>query len=125
MTDRNTKIRGGQFRDDDLKPADLKSTNSPSDEQVPSYDVATQNFTWVDKSNCVRGTFDNGDLSSGVLTITHNLGLSAPYTILIMIYDNNFNLVWADEVTGSANSHDIDLSSFGTITGTWGYIYIG
>ena len=44
--DRNTSIRRGQ-----LKPIiwdDLLATNSPSDNQIPSYDDATKKFTWVD-----------------------------------------------------------------------------
>jgi hypothetical protein len=71
----------------------------------------------------IRGTFTNASLTAGVLTITHNLGLSAPYTIKVIIFDNNGDQVWADDVTGSTNSVAVDISSQGTITGTWGYLY--
>lgn len=75
-------------------------------------------------SSAVRNTFTNASLVAGVLTISHSLGLSAPYTLLIQIYDNNGDMIVPDDITGSANSHDINLSTYGTITGTWGYIYI-
>jgi hypothetical protein len=70
------------------------------------------------------GTFDNGDLTAGVLTITHTLGLSAPYAVNLAVFDNTGKQILPDEVTGSANSVAVDLSSYGALTGTWGYRYI-
>lgn len=127
MSERNTRIRGNQIKSDTVEPADLDATNSPADNQVPTYDSATGDFTWEaqgGEASATRGTFTNANLSSGKLTITHNKGLSAPYTILIQIYDNNGKMILPDEITGSTNSVEIDLSSFGSISGTWGYIYI-
>ena len=46
MADRNTRIRGKQILEDSVEPTDLQSTNSPADNQVPSYDSATGQFTW-------------------------------------------------------------------------------
>ena len=71
-----------------------------------------------------RGTFDNDDLSTGKLTITHTLGLSAPYSLIIAIYDNNYKQILPDEITGSTNSHEVDLTSYGVLSGTWGYVYV-
>lgn len=71
-----------------------------------------------------RATFTNSDLSSGVLTITHNKNLSAPYSLLVAIFDNNYQQIIPDNVTGAGNTVAIDLTSYGTISGTWGYIYI-
>jgi hypothetical protein len=64
-------------------------------------------------------TFDNTDLVSGVLTVTHNLGEQYPSNITV--YDNNDNpIVSPDEIDAtSTTAMDIDLSSFGTLTGTW------
>lgn len=73
----------------------------------------------------VRGTFTNADLSTGVLTITHNLGLSAPYTLTLEIHNNSSKRIYPDDITGSANSVAVDLTSYGTISGTWGYAYKG
>jgi len=70
------------------------------------------------------GTFTNASLTAGVLTINHTLGLSAPYTLIVSIFDNAGKQIIPDEVTGSANSVAIDLTSYGVLTGTWGYRYI-
>lgn len=69
-----------------------------------------------------RGTFTDGDLTLGVLTLTHNEALSAPYTSSISIFDNTFKQIIPDEVTGSINDMAIDVSSFTALSGTWGYL---
>lgn len=67
--------------------------------------------------------FTNGDLSSGILTVTHNLGFDYP---LLGIYDNNNKIIEPDEITYvNSNSVQIDLSSFGTISGTWRVRVVG
>jgi hypothetical protein len=67
-------------------------------------------------------SFTNADLSSGVLTVTHNLGHK--YAI-IQVYDNNDDLVQPDDITlTNSNSASIDLTSFGTLTGTWNVIVL-
>ena len=71
-----------------------------------------------------RGTFDNDDLAVGILTITHTLGLSAPYGLIVAIFDNNYKQIIPDELLGSTNSIACDISSYGVITGTWQYIYV-
>jgi hypothetical protein len=76
--------------------------------------------------NRLTGTFVDGDLTAGVLTVTHNFGLSAPYSVNVGIYDNSSEMIGGvDSVTGSANSVAIDMTSFGTLTGTWGYVIGG
>jgi len=65
-------------------------------------------------------SFTNSDLSSGVLTASHNL--SAKY-VLVRIYDNDDKIIGADEYTATdTNTLTIDLSTFGTITGTWNIV---
>lgn len=128
MSNRNTKIRFEQIAS--IAPSDItaNATNAATDGYVPTKATGADQWTWAANgggASATRGTFDNGDLSSGVLTISHSLGLSAPYTLLIQIYDNNGNMITPDEVTGTTNSHTVDLTSYGTISGTWGYIYIG
>ena len=75
-------------------------------------------------ATATRGTFVDGDLSSGVLTVTHNKALSAPYSVDVHIFDNNNLEILPDDITGATNSFTVDLTSFGTLTGTWGYVYI-
>jgi len=48
MAERSTRLRGSQFKDATLKPADLQATNSPANGQAAVYDSGTQNFTWQD-----------------------------------------------------------------------------
>lgn len=71
-----------------------------------------------------RATFVNGDLTTGVLTVTHNKGLSAPYSVWVAVFNNNNIMIIPDTVTGATNSFTIDLTSFGALTGTWGYAYL-
>lgn len=83
------------------------------------------NDAQVKASQLIRATFDNGDLAVGKLTITHNLALSAPYSVIVAIFDNNSKQIIPDDVTGATNSVEIDLTSYGTLTGTWGYLLLG
>lgn len=66
-------------------------------------------------------SFDNGDLVAGVLSVTHSL--SKQY-VHVTVYNNSDVRIRPDEidVSGGANSCDIDLSGFGTLTGTWNVV---
>jgi hypothetical protein len=67
--------------------------------------------------------FTNGDLSSGVLSVTHSLGQQY---VVCQVYDNDEELINPDEVTlQDANSLDVDLTSYGTLSGTWHVVCIG
>lgn len=70
-----------------------------------------------------RGTFTNASLTAGVLTITHNLGLTTPFTMHVTVADNSQEVIIPDKVTFLTNTITVDLSSYGTITGTWGFYY--
>lgn len=132
MSDRNTRIRATQFRNLTLLPEDIKATNvlgSAMDGYIPSYDLATGEFTWIESSGGVSGSasysvsFTNANLVSGILTVTHNLNVSHP---VVVIYDNNSNEISPDEIIYvSVNSIQVDLSSFGTLSGTWYVRVIG
>lgn len=82
------------------------------------------NSSWATAggSSSTRGTFTNGTLSSGILTVTHSLGLSAPYMVNVVIFDNNAKQHIPGDVTGATNSVAIDLTAEGTLSGTWGYM---
>lgn len=70
-----------------------------------------------------RTTFTNSSLTGGVLTATHNLGNKL---VTVQISDNNDKIVLPDEVTlTSATQASIDLTSFGTLTGTWSLVICG
>jgi len=62
-------------------------------------------------------SFVDGDLSTGVLTVNHNLGVKQN---VIQVYDNNDLLINPDNTTlVSTTQCTIDLTNFGTLTGTW------
>ena len=62
-------------------------------------------------------SFVNGDLVSGILTVTHSLTITYPIPI---IYDNNDKEIQPDEIEYiDTNTIKVDLSSYGSITGTW------
>lgn len=71
------------------------------------------------------GTFVNSDLSTGVLTVTHSKNLSTPFQLIVQVIDNNRIRVEPDVVTfATKDAFTIDLTSYGTLSGTWGYRYI-
>jgi len=67
--------------------------------------------------------FTNADLVSGILTATHSLNTQH---VLLMLYDNLGNVVQADEFTATSTTVlTVDLTLFGTLTGTWNIRIIG
>lgn len=120
MADRNTKIRASQIRDDDLKPTDLASTNSPTDNQVPTFDSATSKFTWEDQASAGTGftqSFVNADLTSNKITINHALGLTYP---LAQVYDNSNQVILPTNITFiDVNNIELDFTGLTPITGTY------
>ncbi|MDB4278008.1 hypothetical protein N9917_00100 [Deltaproteobacteria bacterium] len=68
-------------------------------------------------------SFVDGDLSSSVLTVTHNLGQQF---VKVAVYDDSNIEVAPDSVTAtSATVCDIDLTAQGSLTGTWNVVVIG
>ncbi len=78
--------------------------------------------TMASAVNSYKLSFVNGDLSVGSLTVTHNLNSK---TVKVDIYDNNFKIVYPDEVTGTdVNTTTVNLASYGTLTGTWTVVIV-
>ncbi len=71
-----------------------------------------------------RTTFTNSNLTSGLLTVTHNLGNKY---VSVFVYDDNDKLILdVDDVTAtSTTAATIDITSFGTISGTWNVVVTG
>ena len=61
-------------------------------------------------------TFTNASLSSGILTVTHGLGTK---NCVVSVKDNNDKDLAPDDITSSATTVVVDLTSHGTLTGTW------
>ena len=69
-------------------------------------------------------SFTNASLTSGLLTVTHTLGRQ--YVSVSVYDDNNKKIPTVDDVTcSSITSCTIDLTSFGTLTGTWNAVIVG
>jgi len=63
-------------------------------------------------------TFTDGDLAAGVLTVEHDLGTQF---CSVDVFNDSSKLCYPDDVTFSADTNcAVDLSSYGTISGTWG-----
>jgi len=61
--------------------------------------------------------FTNGNLTAGVLTVNHNL--NSQY-VNVTVFDNTDVQIIPDSVTAtSTNASAVDLTSFGTLAGTW------
>lgn len=67
--------------------------------------------------------FTNSDLSSGILTVTHGLGLKY---VSVVVVNNSDKQVIPDDVTfSSTTALSVDLSSFGVLSGNWQVVVIG
>ena len=71
-------------------------------------------------STSFTASFVDADLTAGVLTISHNLGRKY---VQVQIFDNSDQLIQPDDITlTDGNTVTVDLSSFGTLTGTYNYV---
>ena len=109
-----------------LNIAGLTAGSVNTSTEIASFD-GTNNVkvtpTQIVSSRIVRGTFVNDDLTAGVLAIAHNLNVA---TVLVQIFDESNQMVLPDLLTlTGANDTSVDLSSYGTIAGTWSYIIFG
>lgn len=97
-----------------------------TDEYVLAFDTGTQKWRGV---VAVAGTggatglgsyatnFTDGDLVAGVLTVTHSLSSD---DVIIHIHDNNGKTIIPDDIDEtSTNTATVDLTTYGTISGTW------
>jgi hypothetical protein len=69
------------------------------------------------------GLFTNATLVAGVLSVAHGLGNLAP--VFVVTDQNGFTYVPDNVRATDANTLSVDLTTFGTITGTHNYTVIG
>jgi len=82
-----------------------------------SVSMANGQVTITAETSKYQRTFTSGNLSNGVLVVTHNLGEDFP---LVQIYDNNRTAILPDSVvTYNANIVALDFTSYGNIAGNW------
>ena len=62
-------------------------------------------------------SFTNASLIAGILSVTHNLNNRVMH---VDIYDNSYRVIIPDEIQSTGvNTAQVDLSSYGTLVGTW------
>jgi hypothetical protein len=99
-------------------------TALPASEQALTVTAAGQmQYQSFPQIAVARTAFTNTNLVSGTLTFTHNIGRQI---VSVQVFDNNNNQVIPDEVVlSSTTAAAIQLSNFGTLTGTWNAIAMG
>jgi len=101
----------------------LPDQTAPSVTTNKLYSVSgALNWNGIDLTavNQYTEAFDDSDLTAGVLTVTHSLGRRYNH---VTVYDNGAIIVQPDSVTATSTSvTTIDLTSFGTLTGTWNVV---
>ena len=70
-----------------------------------------------------RQSFTNGSLTAGVVTVSHSLNNQY---VACHVYDNNNKRIDPDDITCTSTSAlTVDVSSWGTLTGTFNAVVIG
>jgi hypothetical protein len=70
-----------------------------------------------------RQSFTNANLTAGILTVTHALGQQF---VNVQVTDNGNKVIYPDEITlSSSTQFSVDLTSFGTISGSWNLVAVG
>jgi hypothetical protein len=70
-----------------------------------------------------RTTFTSANVTAGLLSVTHALGNKI---VSLQITDNTDKIIQPDDVTMTNTTTSIvDLTTYGTITGTWNVIAVG
>jgi hypothetical protein len=102
----------------------LTDVANATNEYVLTKDTTTGNAIFKASQN--GGTvsyvvsFSSVNLSSGVLVINHNLGQKY---VQVSVYDNNDKQIRPSTILMiDANNCSIDISPFGSITGTWNIV---
>jgi hypothetical protein len=85
--------------------------------------TAAQARTNLAASGVHRQSFTNGSLTAGVLTVTHALGQQF---VNVQVMDDTNKVIYPDEITlSSSTQFTVDLTSFGTLVGSWNLIAVG
>ena len=101
--------------------ADTIVKNGGTSSQFLKADGSVDTATYLTSNQAYELAFVDGDLSAGVLTVTHSLGKK--YNI-VQVYNNSDVQVFGYITLSSTSALTIDLSAYGTITGTWHAVVI-
>jgi len=129
-TNQNTFAVGNGVAGNKVIQANNADVNKPALRYNDSTDVwefSNDGTTWQDfgtgsGSVSYSLSFNNASLVAGILTVNHALSVNYP---IVSVYDNSNKIIIPDEVTSvTANQLTIDLTSFGTIAGTWNLLVL-
>jgi len=77
----------------------------------------------TNETSAFRLDFDNADLSSGELSVEHKNGNKI---VQVQVFNDSDKMIMPDDITLTDTENlVIDLTSFGTLSGTWNLIVIG
>lgn len=120
LTRTGLSLKASPVAADQFLMFDSANSNAPVYATASSVATAIGALT---AARIVRGTFQNAGLTSGTIAVTHNLAVAG---VLAQVYDENNQLVQPDNITLTSNNvTTVDLTSFGTIAGTWSYVIFG
>lgn len=97
------------YLDTDNTLAANSDTRVPSQKAIKAYVDAKSSLTTLE--------FDNDDLSTGVLTITGDKAI-------VEIRNNSGVVIIPDDIDEVSGNTEIDLTSYGAISGTWKVKYL-
>ena len=100
----------------------LTDVSNATNEYVLTKDTTTGNAIFKEAQGGSSSTsylmsFDNGDLSSGVLTVPHNLNQKYIHATIFDNLDRKINPSFVTAV--NATTCTIDINPYGSIAGTW------
>lgn len=93
------------------------------DDDIPNKKYVDDQISLAVGLSQYRQSFTNANLISGMVQFAHNL--SEDY-VQVTIYDNTNRVIIPDNIfTVDSNITDVDLYSYGTLSGTWHVLIIG
>jgi len=89
-------------------------TTSPNDIN----DFVDAVLTAFNNATATVTTFTNADLSSGILTCAHDRGTKY---VKVLVWKDDDTLIEVETTAATTITCTVDLSAYGTISGTWRY----
>lgn len=115
VKDRLVAIEADKF---DVANVSTSTTLGTSDVLVPSQNAVKE---YVDNNSggasVTTVPFTNSDLSTGVLSISGE-------KVVLCVRDNDDEVIIPDSIVWTSSNTEIDLTSYGTLTGTWDVVHL-
>lgn len=99
QTTLGTSVSSAEIDDGTISESDLSVTNSPSDNQILSYDSATGTFTWVDDASGDTSLWTDGGAISYLTAITDDLAIGGSTSAAPFYFDVSTGNLSLDSLT--------------------------